>query len=315
MGEFSLKEETRNGFVVTEQRKKIWKCELDIFQRLLEVCKKYDLNCWLDSGSLLGAVRHHGFIPWDDDIDIVMMRDDYDKLMEIGPQEFSRPFFFQSAYTDKSYFRGHVQIRNSDTTAILPYTYDREFNQGIFIDVFPLDGLPEDIKEQKELEEQSFRKLCIMQSYHHIDMLGIKQLLSSIVNCLKANNEIDKVGFINYYKAYEDMFRKQPVKESLYVTKLSAFKTKYSGINKHFFDETIWMDFENIKVPVPKEYDSYLRMMYGDNYMTPLQAMSLHGEVFFDTEHSYQDYLPSHRGMFVRMILSQKIKKLLHRKP
>jgi lipopolysaccharide cholinephosphotransferase len=309
--EFDYRRETRNGFVVTEQRKKIWAVELDILQRLLELCQKHNLRCWLDSGSLLGAIRHHGFIPWDDDIDVVMMRNDYDILMEIGPKEFKYPLFFQSAYTDKNYFRGHVQIRNAETTAIIPYEYDRGFNQGIFIDVFPLDAVPENDDKYTELEEQSHHMLSLMQSYHHLDVLGIKQWLNNIKNWYKSKKEIDKVGFVSYYRAYEELFRKYSVTESPLLTKLSAFKTKYKGIDRTFFDETLFVDFENIKVPVPKEYDSYLKLMFGDNYMIPLQVSTLHGGLFFDTEHSYKYYLPSHRWRFILMILKMKLRKLL----
>ena len=78
-----LKEEVRDGFTVSTKRKRIWNVELNLLLKLDEVCKKNDLRYFLDSGTLLGAVRHHGFIPWDDDLDVVMLREDYDKLIQL----------------------------------------------------------------------------------------------------------------------------------------------------------------------------------------------------------------------------------------
>ena len=135
-----LEEEYRDGFLVSSQMKKVWAVELDLLAEFDRVCKKYNISYSLDSGSLLGAIRHKGFIPWDDDIDIIITRPNYNKLLDIvlKNNEFKEPYFFQCAYTDKNYIRGHAQLRNSDTTGILKseVNCDCVFNQGIFIDIF-----------------------------------------------------------------------------------------------------------------------------------------------------------------------------------
>ena len=141
-----LDEEVRCGYTVTRQMKEVWAVELDILSELQRVCEKYNLKFFADAGTLLGAVRHKGFIPWDDDIDVCMFRNDYDKLVSIADDEFKAPYKFQCFYTEKGYYRGHAQIRNTNTTCILKSELGKniQFNQGIFLDVFVLDGVTND---------------------------------------------------------------------------------------------------------------------------------------------------------------------------
>ncbi|MDR2410347.1 MAG: LicD family protein, partial [Bacteroidales bacterium] len=138
-----LKEEVRDNYFVSSDMKKVWYIELDILKEFIKVCNKYNLRYFADGGTLLGAIRHKGFIPWDDDIDIAMLREDYDKLVKIGPKEFKHPYFFQTPYTDKYYYQGHAKIRNSNTTGISRHEFNKKFNRGIFIDIFPLDNIPD----------------------------------------------------------------------------------------------------------------------------------------------------------------------------
>ena len=95
-----LEEELRSGYLVSSKMKKIWAVQLDLLEQIKHVCSRYHLTYYADSGTLLGAVRHKGYIPWDDDIDIVMKRSDYNKLIEIAPIEFKKPYFLQSAHSE-----------------------------------------------------------------------------------------------------------------------------------------------------------------------------------------------------------------------
>ena len=107
-----LNEEVRCGYTVTKQMKEVWAVELDMLEKLLSVCKKHDIKIFASGGTMLGAVRHQGFIPWDDDIDMMMFRDDYEKLCKVAQEEFEYPYFFQTEYTDVGSLRGHAQLRN-----------------------------------------------------------------------------------------------------------------------------------------------------------------------------------------------------------
>ena len=88
-------------YKVSPKREKVWKIELDILMELDRICRKHDLRYFLDSGTLLGAVRHKGFIPWDDDIDLTMPRKDYDRLIEIASQELKSPYYLQHNHRSK----------------------------------------------------------------------------------------------------------------------------------------------------------------------------------------------------------------------
>ena len=113
-----------------------------------EVCKKNNLTYYVMYGTLIGAVRHKGFIPWDDDVDVCMPRKDYNRLMELGNTIFDEPYFLQNPLTDKGYQKTFMRLRNSNTTEIpiKDVAFDR--NHGVFLDIFPFDVVPDNKKER-----------------------------------------------------------------------------------------------------------------------------------------------------------------------
>jgi len=123
------------------------KAQLIMLEMLVEfdaICQKHGLQYWLDSGTLLGAVRHQGFIPWDDDIDISMPLEDYNAFQKIAPQELSKEIFFQTQETDSSFKFDYMKLRSNKASIVEFHEKDKElgYHQGVFVDIFPMLTLP-----------------------------------------------------------------------------------------------------------------------------------------------------------------------------
>ena len=117
-------------------------CELEILNEFVRICEKHGLRYYLVGGTLLGAVRHKGFIPWDDDIDVAMLREDYDRFAQVCASELDGKFFYQSPETDPHYFLTYAKLRKNGTQVCEERFRDAEFHKGVSIDIFPQDDCP-----------------------------------------------------------------------------------------------------------------------------------------------------------------------------
>lgn len=305
--DFNLNEEHRDGHIVTRELKKVWSVELDLLKRFLDFCDANNLKCWVDGGTMLGAVRHKGFIPWDDDVDMVMPRADYDRMLQLAPAYFTEPYFLQSAYTDTDYFRGHAQFRRSDTAAIRPSDSFQPFNQGIFIDIFVLDNAPDDEERRRKIIHDSTKIFRFLKAKNTAILASGR--LGLVFRKIRCRREVKRKGWTAIYRKAEDILRSTAGEDCKCVAELS-FSGDSIMFPRHIFDETAWIDFENIKVPVPKDFDTFLRTQYGDNYMTPIKAPTYHGELVFDTEHPYTEILPKVRKEYRKSALKRLWKKI-----
>lgn len=132
-----LEEEIRCGYKISSEMKKVWAVQIDLLEQVKKICKKHGLKYFADSGTLIGAIRHKGYIPWDDDIDLVMMRNDYNKFMEYAKSELEFPYFLQTVYTDKDIMRAHASLRNSKTTGYMPMKKIGIIIKGFLLIYFP----------------------------------------------------------------------------------------------------------------------------------------------------------------------------------
>lgn len=295
-----LDEEVRCGYAVTKNMKEVWAVELDLLYVLDCVCKKYNIKYWADGGTMLGAIRHKGFIPWDDDIDIIMTRDNYDRLCEVGKKEFTEPYFFQTEYTDPGSLRGHAQLRNSNTSGILEseYKYSYSFNQGIFIDIFPLDFIPDNedekriyIKKVESLMKRAQRTAIFQNRYIPYRRNFLKKMLNfTVIKFIHFFNRKKKE--INpYFIEFEDTVKANNSTKTNTLGKLFFCPINEKSIwRSEWFKETIYVPFEMLTIPVSAEYDMIMTKFFGD-WRTPSHNSNAHGNVLFDADKPYSFYI------------------------
>lgn len=257
--------------------KKLQKKELEILKYFDEFCRKNGLEYYLAYGTLIGAIRHKGFIPWDDDIDIHMTGKMYLKLIELMKDKQDQQYFFQSLETDENYYLLWNKIRLNNTVFIEKGWEQNKFHQGIFIDIFPLIEYPKN--------QLDFKKINIIFKMTNL-------LIGNNLSENKKNKYYSLTG-----KLLSKMLRVIPKKiRNKIVIKNIKYLCNYQGdgrsyfstirgtsrcFKKENFDETIDVDFENIKSKAPKGYHEYLTDIYGDYMKLPKESERVgHGEVY-----------------------------------
>lgn len=298
-----LLEETRCGYTISQQMKQVWAIQLDLFAEFDRVCRKHNIVYIASGGTMLGTVRHHGYIPWDDDVDLMMMRDQYDKLCEVAPSEFKYPYFFQTESSEPGVHRWFARLRNSETTAIQKreLVLHPKYNQGIFIDIFPLDGVP----DEEGMYQRQYKAYSLYRKLYYRFL--------SVENPIWSDNDSRiKAGFKKganmlfgapsralhlahwAFNKVEEACKAYSESDTELVSLLSfEFENLGHALRRSDMNHIIEMDFEFLKMPVIANYDEHLKRKYGD-YMTPLMNPSYHGEVIFDTDISYKEYYTQH---------------------
>lgn len=286
-----LKEETKCDFTVSTFRKQIWLKELEMFEAFRTICEKNELTYYLTGGSLLGAVRHQGFIPWDDDFDVGMPREDYEKFIKIAAKELRYPLMLQTHETDPEFLSCHAKIRNVETTAIRydEWADEHQFCQGIFFDIFPYDNIPDGKLTQKI---HRFRA----QFYRHILNNGplFNRKRSTFFRKLAYAFSMVFCLFIPVEKQFEihekvcQKYNKKKTKRWGLVSTFYEFPNLY--YNKEDFKEVITVPFEYTDAQIPAAYDSVLKTQYGDWHKL-VKGSNCHGEVFFDVDKSWKEYI------------------------
>ncbi len=281
-----LKEEVLCDFLVTEERKKLWAISLDLALECDKVCKKHGLRYFLSGGTLLGAIRHKGFIPWDDDMDLMMLREDYERFKQLE-NEFEDPYFFQTPTTDPESGYSIIKIRNSNTTAIVDKFKYEKFNHGIWLSVFPIDNW--------EIEGGEERSAQIK-----------KLLIENATYMRKSNpylNDADKIRVRNHSgrkpKEVNDEIQTIAMRDRFNHTEYVAlavttvYPLKNLIYREEVFANSVDVDFEGFRFPAPIGYDEYLKTAYG-NYMEfpPVEDRGIwHDGILLDADKPYTDYL------------------------
>ena len=309
------RDEMRNGFLVTSHRKKLWNVQLNLIKEFDRICKKHNLRWFAYAGTLLGAVRHKGFIPWDDDVDVLMLRPEYEKFRRIVASEIKSPYLLDAWYnyrreddepselTDMSlplitneYFQKYypicfpffpiIKIRDT-RTFFSEYPGENSIHQGIFLDVFPLDVLPPFAEDEDKTKFEVARVIYAATVNPQI-----------IRNAMEKNEDL-----IVEYDSLQK-FIKLPYKQrALRLENLLAkhfFPTEHVGDMRDWcivqgrkfyqlkdFSDVTYLPFEKTELPAPVGYDSILTDFYG-NWRKPVITNG-HAR-FYSAEISWDEY-------------------------
>lgn len=238
---------------------------LDIAKEIKRVCEEHEIRYFLYRGTFLGAVRHQGFIPWDDDMDFAMLREDYEKFCRIAPEALGEQYAFQNWHCSQNFAQPFAKVRKRGTLYIEAKSGLLEEN-GLYVDIYPLDFAPEGENDRAALS----RKL--------LHLFRIKLMQGGYKPWMEEDRTlwIKRIGYIPYQAAslvlgrkklietYEETVLAVPKSGTLY--EQSALPVTYYFDRAHYA-ETAMYPFEDTYFPGPKDYDGVLTALYND-YMT-----------------------------------------------
>lgn len=279
----------KRGFIVKKGQvvdiKEIWRAEQEILDVIHGVCQEHNLKYSLVFGTLLGAVRHGGFIPWDDDIDIIMPREDYERLILIWEDAAPKGYLLQNKRTDPDFTQNFTKIRKDNTTFIQDeFEKSKNYHTGIFVDIFPADRVaPEGLRRKVQYVASAFNLLC--SRGYCSGTKGIVGLVEKIVLSLPEK------CLLSIYNATEKYIAKWNGScENLWYSPntITVSKRYFSA---DLFEEMSVIAFNGKEYCCVKNTDAFLKSIYGDYMKLPPveERVWKHHPLLIDFEHNFSD--------------------------
>lgn len=253
--------------VNAEELREYQLAQLELLDITDEVCQKLNLTYYLIGGTLLGAVRHKGFIPWDADIDIAMPRDDYETFLNYWKENPSERYFYQHFTTEKNHLSPHAVLKIKNTRVVMKEMVSKykPKHEGIYMDVFPLDNPPETLKQQKK----QARKIKIIErlvelksGYEYSGSSVIKKLAKALIQII-----LSPVSFVCLNRKLDNCMKKYSSHEGKYLVSMASHYSYWKQLMpKEIYGAPMRMLFETKLYNVPSKTDEYLTQLY-NNYM------------------------------------------------
>ena len=257
----------------TNITKKVQRYEIDILQQIARICKKHGIEYFGIGGTALGAVRHKGFVPWDDDIDVGMARKDYEMFLSVAEKELPPGYHVQNFYTEPNSPFYFTKIRKDNTKFVEYYLRDYKMHQGIFVDIFPFDNIP----DQPWIQKIHFKVSRLL--YQLFLCKSLKTVCSSRFELQGEYKKTYKhyVRKIVHYLLYPipkkwlfySMDRCVRLFNHKETRKMGHIVRKRLNVSKQNLYPILFLDFDTIQMPVPNNYDAYLKNQFGDYMAMP----------------------------------------------
>ena len=252
--------------------RKLQMIELELLIELDRICRKNNIKYSIIAGTLLGAIRHKGFIPWDDDADVAMLRPEYEKFRKACEADLdAERFYFQDNRNTQGYRWGYGKLRKKNTLFLREHQEHMPYDQGVFIDVFPLDGVPDNyfLRSLKNFECFLVRKIL----WAKVGKFAEKNFWKRQIYAL-----LDKISEKKIFQYYHEMVRRANRKRTRMV-RILMFPTPNSeyGYYRNWYENSVDTVFEGRIFQGIKDYDSYLTFKFG-SYMElpPVKKRKVH---------------------------------------
>lgn len=261
--------------VVQDDLRQRWnECIIDILKFFIELCKKHNLRYFIAYGSAIGAVRHHGIIPWDDDIDVLMLRPDYERLVKICETTDLGKYKLLTPYNTPNYYLPFAKMCNMDTTLLENKEYRCVL--GLFIDIFVYDGITDDIDEAKRITSEYkkyWNRFVLASSFYPWSKVKAKLLKGEIKDVfhywlLALNRKKNRRFFLAKLHEIEmtyDYDQSYNVVNMLYPPRYDC----NGFFPKSWMDSSTTLSFEGMTVDIQSNFDQILRKHYGDYMKLP----------------------------------------------
>lgn len=311
-----FRDEVRCGFYIPTAVKQAWAAELAVLFEIDRICVNHGIRYFADWGTILGAVRHGGFVPWDDDLDICMLRDDYKRFREVADSELPEEYVIHDYERQKNHWLFLARVVNRNRISFLPEDLNQNYNFPylVGVDVFVKDYLYEDPEKEKERDDEVMHILAVADGIVEGSLrpqakeewlLKIEKKYSVAID---RKLQPRQMGIALYRLAEQQMSRLQP-EETGTIGQIFPFILKgRKGQSKAYYDQILRLPFEDTTIPVPASYDTILRSRYG-NYMQIRKVWGGHDYPFFETQKaelkSHADFeLPEYS--FDRNVLNER---------